>query len=153
MKKIISIFIIIIGFSSYAQYNAKNFRTKLIQVVSDTIHIDSVSISPFNFKVRQQNKKEIDTSEYKVNFETAQLIIDKNKFSIVIIEYNALPEFLTKVYSRFNKILSYQKLQIFQGYLVFSKKLKIKFLNLLTGYRQVEVYQEVLQLGIIKMLF
>ena len=103
MKKIISIIIIIIGFSSYGQNSAKNFRSKLIQVVSDTIHIDSVSISPFNFKVRGQNKKEIDTSEYKVNFETAQLIIDKNKFSIVTIEYNALPEFLTKVYSRFNK--------------------------------------------------
>ena len=102
MKKILYIFLII-GFSSYGQNNAKNFRTKLFQVVSDTIQIDSVSISPFNFKVQDLNKQEIDTSEYRVNFETAQLIIDKNKFTTVTVEYNALPEFLTKAYSRFNK--------------------------------------------------
>jgi len=103
MKKIICIFLIIIGFSSYGQNNAENFRIKSFQVVSDTIQIDSVSISPFHFKVIDQNKQEIDTSSYKVNFETAQLIIDKNKFTIVTIEYNVLPEFLTKVYSRFDK--------------------------------------------------
>ena len=74
MKKILYIFLII-GFSSYGQNNAKNFRTKLFQVVSDTIQIDSVSISPFNFKVQDLNKQEIDTSEYRVNFEKAQLII------------------------------------------------------------------------------
>jgi len=102
MKKILYIFLII-GFSSYGQNNAKNFRTKLFQVVSDTIQIDSVSISPFNFKVQDLNKQEIDTSEYRVNFEKAQLIIDKNKFTTVTVEYNALPEFLTKAYSRFNK--------------------------------------------------
>jgi len=103
MKKIICIFLIIIGFSSYGQNNTENFRIKSFQVVSDTIQIDSVSISPFHFKVIDQNKQEIDTSSYKVNFETAQLIIDKNKFTIVTIEYNVLPEFLTKVYSRFDK--------------------------------------------------
>lgn len=105
MKKIIGIFFIIIGFSSYAQKESKNFRSKTILIVSDTLHIDSVSISPFNFKVLDQFNQLIDTSNYKVNFDAAQLIIDKSKFTKVIIEYNALPEFLTKVYSKFNKEL------------------------------------------------
>ena len=63
MKKIIGIFFIIIGFSSYAQKESKNFRSKTILIVSDTLHIDSVSISPFNFKVLDQFNQQIDTSK------------------------------------------------------------------------------------------
>jgi len=105
MKKIIGIFFIIIGFSSFAQKDSKNFKTKIVFIVSDTLQIDSISISPFNFKVFDLLNQEIDTSNYKVNFDKAQLIIDKSKFTQLIIEYNALPEFLTKVYSKFNKEL------------------------------------------------
>jgi len=105
MKKIIGIFFIIIGFSSFAQKDSKNFKTKTVFIVSDTLQIDSISISPFNFKVLDLFNQEIDTSNYKVNFDKAQLIIDKTKFTKLIIEYNALPEFLTKVYSKFNKEL------------------------------------------------
>ena len=105
MKKIIGIFFIILWFSSYAQKDAKNFRTKTVRIVSDTLQIDSVSISPFNFKVLDQLKQQIDTANYKINFDKSQLIIDKTKFTVVTIEYNALPEFLTKVYSKFNKEL------------------------------------------------
>ena len=105
MKKIIGIFLIILWFSSYAQKDAKNFRTKTVRIVSDTLQIDSVSISPFNFKVLDQLKQQIDTANYKINFDKSQLIIDKTKFTVVTIEYNALPEFLTKVYSKFNKEL------------------------------------------------
>jgi hypothetical protein len=105
MKRIIGIFFIIIGFSSYAQKDSKNFKTKTVFIVSDTLQIDSISISPFNFKVIDLLNQEIDTSNYIVDFNKAQLIIDKTKFTKVIIEYNALPEFLTKVYSKFNKEL------------------------------------------------
>ncbi len=105
MKKIICIFLIVLGFSSHAQKKAKNFRTKTIQVVSDTIQIDSVSISPYNFKIFNQLKQQIDTKNYKVNFAKAQLIIDKEKYTSIRVEYNALPEFLTKVYSKFDKNL------------------------------------------------
>jgi len=109
MKKIICIFLILIGFSSHAQKNTKNFRTKSVHVVSDTIQIDSVSISPYNFKVLDQLKQQIDSVNYKVDFAKAQLIIDKTNYPQINIEYTALPEFLTKVYSKFDKKLIVQQ--------------------------------------------
>ncbi|MCF6347497.1 MAG: hypothetical protein L3J20_04255 [Flavobacteriaceae bacterium] len=105
MKGIICIFLILIGFSSHAQKSSKNFRIKTIQVVSDTIQIDSVSISPYNFKVFNHLKQQIDTTDYNVDFAKAQLILNKKKYQNIIIEYNALPEFLTKVYTKFDKNL------------------------------------------------
>lgn len=105
MKKSVFIILILIGFSSYAQLKSKNFRAKTIQVVSDTIQIDSVSISPFNFKIFNQLKEQIDTTHFKVDFSKAQLIIDKKKYQNIYIEYTALPEFLTKIYSKFDKKL------------------------------------------------
>lgn len=131
MKKIIGIFIIIIGFSSYAQKDAKNFRIKTVLIVSDTLQIDSVSISPFNFKVLDQLNQQIDTSNYKVNFDKAQLIIDKTKFTYVIIEYNSLPEFLTKVYTKFNKKLIVPKATDLSRLYSVQKNLKKVFSNLL----------------------
>ncbi len=105
MKKSICIFLILLGFSSHAQKETKSYRTKTVQVVSDTIQIDSISISPYNFKVFNELKQQIDTTNFSVNFAKALLIIDKEKYQSIIIEYTALPEFLTKVYSRFDKNL------------------------------------------------
>ena len=94
-----------IGVYSYGQKGNKNFKIKSVQVVSDSIKIDTISISPFNFKVFDEYKEQIDTANYEVNFEKALLIIDKSKYNKINIEYNALPEFLTKVYSKFDKKL------------------------------------------------
>ncbi len=128
MKKIICIFLILLGFSSYAQKRTKNFRTKKIQVVSDTIQIDSVSISPYNFKIFNHLKQQIDTVDYKINFGKAQLILNKKKYQSIIIEYNALPEFLTKVYTRFDKnLIVPQATDLSRLYSVRSKNKKNKF--------------------------
>ena len=105
MKKIICIFLVLIGFSSHAQKVTDNSRIKNVQVVSDTIRIDSISISPYNFKVYDHLHQLIDTSKYKVDFAKALLFIDKNEYAELIIEYNALPEFLTKTYNRFDENL------------------------------------------------
>ena len=94
-----------IGVYSYGQKGNKNFKIKSVQVVSDSIKIDTISISPFNFKVFDEYKEQIDTANYEVNFEKALLIIDKSKYNKINIEYHALPEFLTKVYSKFDKKL------------------------------------------------
>jgi len=129
MKKTICIFLILLGFSSNAQKGTKNFRTKTIHVVSDTIQIDSVSISPYNFRVLYRLKQQIDTTDYRINFAKAQLIIDKRKYPDISIEYNALPEFLTRVYSKFDKkLIVPQVTDLSRLYSVKSKDQKNKFI-------------------------
>ncbi len=105
MKKLIFLIIIFLSLSVHAQKDTTRFKTKTFQVVSDTIQIDSISISPYNFKVFNALKQKIDTTEYVVNFAKAELIIDASKHINITIEYNALPEFLTKTYSVFDKKL------------------------------------------------
>lgn len=105
MKKTFCIFLVLLGFSLHAQKGSKNFRAKTIHVVSDTIRVDTVSISPYHFKVFNQSKQLIDTLRYTVDFANAILVIDKEEYPVITIEYSALPAFLTKVYARFDKKL------------------------------------------------
>ena len=103
MKKVICLFFLLIGFSSIAQTTSKNFKIKTVKIVKDTIQIDSVSISPYNFKVFTSNRILIDSTKYSIDFSKAELILNHNKYHEIIIEYHALPEFLTKKYSLFDK--------------------------------------------------
>ncbi len=73
----------------------KNFQ------VSDTIQIDTVSISPYYFKVYQEDEQVIDPSFYTIDFAAAELIFDrrfKSSGKQVIVAYRPLPGFLTKNY-------------------------------------------------------
>lgn len=88
-----------------AQTKPKEFRAKKIQVTSDTIRIDSISINPRNFKVLTPENTPIDSTNYTVNFGLAQLIIDKEKYPEIIVEYYRYPDFITKVYAPFDKRL------------------------------------------------
>ena len=105
MRKVICIFFLLLGFSSVAQTTSKNFRTKQITVASDTIRIDSVSISPTNFKVFTEDKVVLDAKEYEIDFAKALLILNSKKYRVVIIEYQAFPEFLTKTYKAFDEAI------------------------------------------------
>ncbi len=105
MNKLIFIVVIFFGFSVYGQKDTVRFKSKTMLVVSDTIQIDSISISPYNFKVFSDLKQEIDTTEYVVNFAKAELILDPTKYHEITVEYNALPEYLTKTYSVFDEKL------------------------------------------------
>ena len=105
MKKIICILVGLISFSSFAQTTDSRLRIKDFEVVSDTITIDSISISPYNFKVLDSAKQLIDSTLYSVNFAKAQLYINKPKFKRITVQYTALPEFLTKTYYKFDESL------------------------------------------------
>ncbi len=105
MKQSIIILICLLGFTSHAQSNDRNFRTKTIRVKKDTIRIDSVSINPYNFKVFDSIKRQIDSTKYHINFAKAELTLDHETYPKIILEYYALPEFLTKQYAVFNKNL------------------------------------------------
>jgi len=86
-----------------AQKDTIRFKTKIFKVVSDTIQMDTISISPYNFKVFNSLKQEISAVNYSVNFAKAELVLDHTKHTNITIEYRALPEFLTKTYSVFDK--------------------------------------------------
>ncbi len=105
MKRVVLILICLSGFYSLAQTTSKNYRTKTIDVRSDSIRIDSVSINPYNFKVFDVNNKLIEKTNYKIDFAKSLLVIDASSYRKITIEYYALPEFLTKEYSIFSKDL------------------------------------------------
>ncbi len=105
MKKVLLICVFLLGAFSYAQSDSNNFRSKKITLAKDSIQIDSVSINPFIFRVFDDTKTLIDTTEYSVDFAKALLIINKEKYPIIEIEYYAYPAFLTKTYYRFDKKL------------------------------------------------
>ena len=105
MKRFVLLLICLAGIISHAQSTSRNFRTKSIEVKNDSIKIDSVSINSYDFKVFNENKQLIDTTNYEIDFAKALLIINHRKYPIVIVEYHALPEFLTNKYAIFNKNL------------------------------------------------
>lgn len=105
IRKFLSILFIFLGVSLQAQTRPKEFRSKTIQVQSDTIQIDSLSIQPLKFSVFNANKKQIPASAYQVDFAKAQLIINSKKYPTLIVEYYRYPSFLTKTYTPFDKRL------------------------------------------------
>ena len=102
IKKIFFIIFVCIGFSTYGQIGSSDFRTKNYTLVKDTIQIDSVSINSQLFKVLSQNKIVIPSSEYQIDFAKAQLIINAKKYPFITVEYFRFPDFITKVYQKYD---------------------------------------------------
>lgn len=94
-----------VGFFAQAQISSSDFRSKKIIVTKDTIRFDSVPINPQRFKVLSNQNKVLFPSEYQILFNDAILIIDSKKYREITIEYFRFPEFLTRVYSPFDKRL------------------------------------------------
>ncbi|PQJ21889.1 hypothetical protein [Tenacibaculum sp. SG-28] len=88
-----------------AQLKPSTFQNKNITIVKDTISLDSISISPVDFKVFTSKNIRIPPSEYAVDFANATLVIFSKKHSKIRVEYHRYPEFVTKVYSPFDKRL------------------------------------------------
>jgi hypothetical protein len=89
-----------LGALAYSQDDTSNYRSKKIAVV-DTLVLDSVSINPSKFQIRDSAGKNLDTLDYKVDFKRAIVMfsenIQKSKDSLVI-DYLRYPEFLTREY-------------------------------------------------------
>ncbi len=105
IRKLCLFFLLGIGFFARAQTVSKDFRIQKIEVTKDTIRFDSVSIHPKQFKVFNAFGKRIPSEAYKVNFKAPFLIIDAKKYAEITIEYFRFPDFLTKVYTPFDKKL------------------------------------------------
>ncbi|MCF6279287.1 MAG: hypothetical protein L3J14_02960 [Flavobacteriaceae bacterium] len=108
MKKVLLILLFLFGVFAQAQIDSKNFRSKVFTVQKDSVLIDSVSINPFHFKVLNTDKTVIDSTQYSIDFSKSILIIDKEKYPSIEVEYYAYPKFLTKTYFKFDKKLIVQ---------------------------------------------
>lgn len=104
-KKGVFIIFLCMATAISGQTTSEDFRSKKVFVAKDTIQIDSVSINPLKFKVLDTNLNPIPFSEYQVNYSEAYLIIDAKKYPEITIEYYRFPDFLTRVYSPFDKNL------------------------------------------------
>jgi hypothetical protein len=90
----------------------KNILKKEFSVKHDTIRIDSVSISPYYFKVYNADDRLIGPELYSVDFARAELILDpsvKNFNKKIYVEYQPLPEFLTRQYKVLDRDLITEK--------------------------------------------
>jgi hypothetical protein len=94
---------IFLGLTGNAQIKSKEFRSKKFVLVKDTIQIDSVNINSQKFKVLDASNKVISPSEYKINFINAQLIINAKKHQSITVTYFRFPDFVTKVYEKFDE--------------------------------------------------
>jgi len=106
MFKISFFWITLFCFSSiFAQQIETPYKNKKILFSKDTISIDSVSINQSFFKVFDKQNIEIDSSNFKIDFQKAKLIFINNFVSndSIIIRYLKFPDFLTKTYSVYDK--------------------------------------------------
>lgn len=103
LKKIVFCCCLFLGLTVNAQIKSNQFRSKKFELVKDTIQIDTININSQRFKVVDSNNKIIPRSEYKINFIKAQLIINANKYSFITVEYYLFPDFVTKVYKKFDE--------------------------------------------------
>jgi hypothetical protein len=105
MKK--GFFLVLLFWFAVLQAQSPTTKLKSFLVKNDTIKIDSVSISSFDFKVFKNNSL-INPSEYSIDFVKAQLIFNNgilNKLDSIKIQYTSFPNFLTKKYQLFDKKL------------------------------------------------
>jgi len=89
----------------YGQQNNQLQKIETIKLVKDSIFLEKVSISPYNFKILDIHKVLIPRSEYTINFSKAQLIINSKKYKYIYVFYDLLPNFLTKTYKKFDSKL------------------------------------------------
>lgn len=81
--------------------------TKIVST-QDTIQLEPVSISPFQFKVQTTDSVEVKSSLFTINFPNAQLIPSstlKETEDSLIVTYFKYPEFLTKTYKALDEKL------------------------------------------------
>jgi len=108
MKKGFFLLFLLISVISNAQIQSKNIHKISFFVKNDTVKIDTVSITPFNFKVFSKELTEIDSVKYTIDFSKSLLVFNSNnieKFNEVIVQYRSYPDYLTKEYFVFDKKL------------------------------------------------
>ncbi|MBT8266391.1 MAG: hypothetical protein KJP20_07595 [Bacteroidia bacterium] len=103
MKYRLSIVLFLMCFFALAQEQSSNYRSKKVSV-RDTIVIDSVSINPSRFIVKDKFGELIDSTLYIIDYSKAVLTFNRTVTNdSIIIEYLRYPEFLTKTYNQLDR--------------------------------------------------
>ena len=105
MKRILVLAVLCLSAWAQAQNGPRESRIMPLEVLSDTLRIDSVSISPYYFHAYDGSGGEIDPSSYQVDHAKALFIPGEDfgfKGEIVEIRYQRLPEFMTRSYQSFD---------------------------------------------------
>ncbi len=103
-RLLLCLFCLLFGtFLAKAQEVSKLSVQKKFLADQNSIKLDSLSISPFGFKILDADKNEIDSSAYKIDYSTATITLNKefSKDSLTAV-YTKLPEFLTKTYKNYD---------------------------------------------------
>jgi len=103
MPKIFYIFLLCCGCSIFAQTEDSRTKIKAFVVTSTSVQLDSLSISPFGFKVFTTDGVRIEADQYTVDFSEALLQIDPKRYPSIIVHFKSLPSFLTQEYGAIDK--------------------------------------------------
>lgn len=85
----------------YGQEITTPYKNVKVTAARDTVRLDSVSINKVFFRLQDRLGNDIDTTYYRVDFRTAQLIF-RNGFrtqDTLTVRYLSYPDYLTKKYS------------------------------------------------------
>ena len=90
---------------TFSQERTNRYQTKKIPVTKDTIFLESVSINPAFFSIKDKNQNKIDSTYYSINFQKSSLVFNENfnTQDTLVVEYLKFPEFLTKKYSIYDE--------------------------------------------------
>lgn len=104
MKRILVLAVFCLSAWAQAQIGTRESRIKNLEVLSDTLRIDSVSISPYYFEVYDEKGNEIDAGSYSVD-PAKGLFISGDDFpyrgGVIEVRYERLPDFMTRSYQAF----------------------------------------------------
>lgn len=113
MKKKLTLLFILISYWSFGQLDSLAILQKEVQLIDNTLQIDSISISPYYFKLTDLQGQEIAKTAYTVDFSQATLHFKKPPLAQnYIVYYKALPEFLTKTYQSYDPKIILQETHI-----------------------------------------
>ena len=108
MNRFLAMFTILSTALAMGQTHSKDLITKIINVESDTVYVDSKSINPNFFEVYDSQKKRMDPDQYEVDFTKAKLWFndpERYKKTSISVVYLPFPDFMTRYYTAFDKSL------------------------------------------------
>jgi hypothetical protein len=107
LKKILIILSLLQVYLSFGQIDPTAVQQKELFVKNRQLKIDSISISPYNFKITTIDKTRVPNDNYTVDFGQA-LVRFKDSIPLAkkyVVFYKALPNFLTKTYQVYDEKL------------------------------------------------
>ena len=104
MKYTLFLVFILLTTYGYGQDITSNYRVKKV-IAQDTVYLDSVSINPARFQIKNKSGAPVSPFSYRVNYEKAYIVFSEKLIGskdTVSIEYLKYPAFITRPYYTFD---------------------------------------------------